>query len=64
MAKRDSECMEETKKEKGTEECVEMRHRKICAVLRRKDSSTDAKRTHVQEKEDSSLNEYNSLFDN
>jgi hypothetical protein len=65
MAKRDSECMGETKKkEKEAEECVEMRHRKICIMLRRKGSSTDAKLTHVQEKEDSILNEYNVLFDN
>jgi hypothetical protein len=41
-----------------------MHHSEICVMLRRKGSSTDAKRTHVQEKEDSILNEYIVLFDN
>ena len=44
--------------------CVEMRHSNICAMLLTKDSITDAKRTHVQEKEDSILNEYIAFFDN
>ena len=44
--------------------CVEMRHSTYCYLLLTKGSSIDAKRTHVQEKEDSILNKYNVFFDN
>jgi hypothetical protein len=41
-----------------------MCHSEICAMLPTKCSSTSAKRTHVQEKEDSIVNEYSVLFYN
>jgi len=43
---------------------VEMCRSEICAMLPTKGSSTYEERTHVQEKEDSIVNEYSVLFCN
>ena len=43
---------------------MEICHSEICAMLPTKCSSTSAKRTHVQEKEESIVNESNVLFYN
>jgi len=40
---------------------VDVCHCEMCAMLRMKDSSTDAKHTNVQENEDSIVNECNVL---
>jgi hypothetical protein len=63
MAKSDSIFCYVTKK---TEKFVEMCHCKIYAMLPTKGSSTYAKHrhTHVQEKEDNIVNEYNVLLYN
>ena len=42
---------------------MDLCHCAMCAMLRTKDSSTDAKHTNVQEKEDSIVNECNVLKD-
>ena len=43
---------------------MEICHSKICAMLPTKGSNTYAKRTNVQEKEDSIVNEHNVLIYN